>query len=217
MIIEEIVAWFYAFTQTYGYLGALVLSFISCLIIFIPIPYLLIVFWLSAPGFGLDPTILALVSALGATFGKSVIYYLGFGGRKLVGEERRRKLEYARLVMDRYGALAIFFFAATPVPDDALYIPLGMMGYSILKFFLLVFLGKFIMTLVITWGGYFAISWIGALLGGGGGIITLAITLIFIISSIYMTLKIDWEKIFVKYVSKKVKALEKIEAEEGCG
>jgi len=215
LIIEEIVAWFYAFTQTYGYLGAYVLSFISCLTIFIPIPYLLIVFWLSAPGFGLDPTILALVSALGATFGKTVIYYLGSASRKLLGEKRRRNLEYAKLVMDKYGAPAVFFFAATPVPDDALYIPLGMMGYSILKFFIFCFLGKLVLTLPITWGGYLSIRWIGVFHGHGGwSLVAAAITLILIIGSIYVTLKIDWEKVFMKYVSKKVKTLEKLKGEE---
>jgi membrane protein YqaA with SNARE-associated domain len=212
LTIEELIAWIYFLTQNYGYLGAAILSFLSSLILFIPIPYLLIVFGLSAPSFGLNPVVLALVSALGATLGKIVIYYIGVGGRKLLGEERRKRLEFGKLVVGKYGALAIFIFAVTPLPDDVLYIPLGLIGYNVLNFFLYCFLGKFLMTLVVTLGGEQSLAWSSRFfMERRGNIIGVVMTLILIVVSVYATIKIDWEKLFLKYAPKTMKVLKKLE------
>lgn len=212
MTIGDFIAWIYILTQNYGYLGASILSFLSSLILFIPIPYLLIVFGLSAPSFGLNPVILALTSTLGATLGKIVIYYIGVGGRKLLGEERRKSLEFGKLVVGKYGALAVFLFAITPLPDDVLYIPLGIIGYNVLNFFAYCFIGKFLLTLVVTLGGQYSISRASHFfMRERVDIIGVVITLILIIASVYATIKIDWEKIFLKYAPKPTEVSKKLE------
>jgi len=203
--IEDIVIWLFAVAVTYGYFGAFLMSFLGSLIFFIPIPYWLIVIWLTAPVFGLNPTILALTSALGATCGKLVSYYIGFFSRGVLSEKRQRQLDFARKVMNKYGAIAIFIMAVTPSPDDVLYIPLGMMKYNPLNFLILCFVGKFLLTLIITWGGRYSLSYIPMAFSAAGGIAGMIITLGFILLSVYATVKIDWEKIFMKYAAKKVK------------
>ncbi|MEM2850921.1 MAG: VTT domain-containing protein [Candidatus Bathyarchaeia archaeon] len=204
MSFEDIVNWLFAIAVSYGYFGAFLMSFLGSLVFFIPIPYWLIVIWLTAPVFGLNPTILALTSALGATCGKLVSYYIGFFSRRVVSEKRQNQLDFARKVMNKYGAIAIFIMAVTPSPDDALYIPLGMMKYNPLNFLILCFIGKFLLTLTITWGGRYFLSYIPMVFSTVGAIAGMVITLGFVILSVYATMKIDWEKIFMKYVAEKV-------------
>jgi membrane protein DedA with SNARE-associated domain len=200
LTLEEFAMWLYEIAQAYGYSGSFLLSFVSNLILFAPIPYLLIIFWLSATP-SIDPITMGIISAIGAALGKVAVYYIGRGSRKLLDEKEHKDLEFARLIMEKYGVTAIFLFAATPSPDDALYIPLGMMNYNILKFFISCLLGKILMTLVVSFGGHYSVGWMSSLLGGGG-VWSIAVTIIFIIASVYMTVKIDWEKLFYKYFSK---------------
>lgn len=205
-MFDQLTAWLYELARAYGYPGVFAISLLSSAIIFIPLPYLLVIFWLSAPALGLNPVFLALISASGATLAKMLIYSLGSGSRKLLSEDKRDHLEFARLVVDRYGAFAVFLFAATPSPDDALYVPLGMMRYSMAKFFVSCLMGKILLTLMVTWGGYFAIGWIGHVFAARGGMAGVAVTLAFILASVYVTLKIDWQKLFAKRILKKEKS-----------
>ncbi len=197
--MSDIALWLQLFAIEYGYFGSFIISIISNLILFVPIPYLIIIFALSTV---LDPLILGLVSALGATIGKIIIYHIGKSGRKILKESQKKKLEFARLIMEKYGPIAIFIMAATPVPDDILYIPLGMMRFDLLRFFIYTLLGKIVLTLVISLGGHFSITWISYFLGGES-VWGMIVTIIFIALSVYATAKMDWEALFYKYFSPK--------------
>jgi len=200
--LDEIIQILMALTINYGYLGAIILSFISNLIVFIPAPYLLIVFWLSSlPEF--NPTLIALASAFGAAVGKLVVYFISRSGRRLLSKNSIKNLEFAKKIMDHYGPMTIFIIAATPLPDDIVYVPLGIIRYSPLKFFLYCLAGKFLLTLVIAWAGHLSINWILKFLGGESRL-GILLTIAFIVVSVYATLKIDWEKIFVKYFEKRI-------------
>lgn len=204
-MLDSIVEWLFNLTTSYGYIGIFTASFLGNLLLFIPLPYLIIVFAFSNPAFGLDPALLAIASALGAAIAKLITYSIGYESRHLLAEQRRRKLEYARWLVERHGMLIIFLFAATPLPDDVLYIPLGMMNYSPLKFFTSVLAGKVILTLIVSYSGHYSIEWLMFLLNGGWlGVI---LTAIFITLSIYLTLKIDWEKLCLAFFSDKVESL----------
>jgi len=197
--LSDIALWLQLFAIEYGYFGSFIISIISNLILFVPIPYLIIIFALSTV---LDPLILGLVSALGATIGKIIIYHIGKSGRKILKESQKKKLEFARLIMEKYGPIAIFIMAATPVPDDILYIPLGMMRFDLIRFFIYTLLGKIVLTLIISLGGHFSITWISYLLGGES-VWGMMVTIIFIALSVYATAKMDWEALFYKYFSPK--------------
>ena len=55
---------------------------------------------------------------------------------------------FQRLVK-RYGASAAFVAAATPIPDDIIYIPLGLAKYNPKRFFVATLLGKIVLFYVI--------------------------------------------------------------------
>src|SRR5438128_11915220 len=45
--------------------------------------------------------------------------------------------------------LVAFIFAATPLPDDVAYIPMGIMKYSPIKTYISLYTGKFVLTLFV--------------------------------------------------------------------
>lgn len=179
------------------------MSLVSNLIVFVPVPYLLSVFFLSAHT-EINVVLLSLISGLGAACGKLIVFTVSRSGRKLVNEKSLHNLEFARMIMERYGFMAVFIIAATPLPDDIFYIPMGIAKFTFIKFFLACLAGKFLLTLVVALGGRYSISWIRGLIGPES-LLGVIVTILFIAGSVYLTIKINWEAIFVKYFLPKKK------------
>ncbi len=186
----------YQFALQFQYFGVFIVSFIGALSIIFPIPYTLVIYFLG--GF-LNPFFVALSGGLGSALGEFSGYALGYYGRNLISEERRKKMEYMVCLFRKYGFFAIFLFALTPLPDDLLFIPLGIMGYSFLKAFIPALIGKTLMCFILAYTGSLSIKFIRDLLGGGGWLEALLTALLLTIL-IVAILKIDWEKLFKKYV-----------------
>jgi len=187
------------FALQFGYLGIFIISFIGSVSIIFPIPYTIVIY---LSGAFLDPFFVAISGGLGAALGEFSGYALGYYGRTVVSKERRRKMEYMVKLFDRYGPAAIFLFALTPLPDDLLFIPLGVMRYPFLKAFVPALLGKTLMTFILAYSGQQSIELIKTVFGEAGWIgtvITAALLMVIIVAMI----KIDWEKHFEKHVSVK--------------
>ena len=60
--------------HTYGYIGIFLTSFLGSLIVFVPVPYFLVVAAASADHM-FDPTLIGVFSALGATAAKVIIFH----------------------------------------------------------------------------------------------------------------------------------------------
>ena len=99
-------------------------------------------------------------------------------------------------IFNRFGMPAVFIFALTPLPDDLLFIPLGLMRYNLWKVFIPCVLGKFLMSLIITHVGVAA----GAVFAEGEMIIAVA-TIILLILVVVAMFRINWEKLVAKYLS----------------
>ena len=183
----------------YGYLGVFVLSLIGTASIIIPIPYTLIIFTLSMTG-QWNLTLLILAGGLGSALGELTGYALGYFGRRVVSEERQRKMTYLVRLFDRYGPLAIFVFALTPLPDDLLFIPLGMMKYKLYKVFIPSLVGKFLMVFILVNSGSIAGNFFVNLFGESGTVWAMIITTILLVIAIIALYRVDWEKVLRKYV-----------------
>ena len=180
----------------YGYLGMLVISFLGAASIFFPIPYTSILLFLAMES-DLNPYLLALSAGVGAGLGEITGYYLGRFGRRLIGEERKRKLRALYQVIGEKGLIAVFIFALTPLPDDLLFIPLGLLGYPLLPVLLVCIAGKILMSLIITLFGRYSKGFINAYIGDSGLYSTLvAVALTVIVTA--LVLKIDWERVLLK-------------------
>ena len=188
--------WMEQFALQFGYLGVFLISLVGALSIIFPIPYTLIIYLLGSV---LDPLLVAVSGGLGSALGEFSGYALGYYGRAVLGEERRRKMDYMMKVFHHYGFAAIFFFALTPLPDDLLFIPLGIMRYRFVKAFIPALLGKMLMCFILAYSGRFSIGLIEVIFGEGGwlGVVITSALLIIVIVAL---LKIDWEKVFEKYV-----------------
>lgn len=171
------------------------ISFVCNSIPYISIPYLLILLTYitstSPPIF--ESIYLTILSALGASLGKIIIYYIGKGiGKLVIKDIDREKIQLFNKIASKGIFIAILIFAATPLPDDVIYIPIGLLGYNIVKFFIACFIGKtFITGIVVLFGDVlvytfkgFEINWISTV-----------IAIIISIMIILLIRKIDWSKL----------------------
>ncbi len=189
--------WMVQFALQFGYLGVFLISFIGSVSVIFPIPYTLAIFVL---GVILDPTIVAVCGGVGAAIGEFSGYAIGYYGRSIVNEQRQKKMDYMVKLFDKYGAAAIFLFALTPLPDDLLFIPLGVMRYPFWKAFIPALLGKTAMTFILAYSGQQSIELIETIFGGSGwlGTVITAVLLVVIIAAM---IKIDWEKLFERHIT----------------
>ena len=193
-------------SSRYGYLGIFLISLVGAVSIFFPIPYTVVIFTLGGLKVGeawvFEPVWIAVAAGIGSAVGEFSGYLIGIGGRKAISERYRKKMDLLVRIFNKYGSIVIFLFALTPLPDDLLFIPLGVMRYNIVKAFVPALIGKFFMNLIVAYSGRFSIQiirdifgvesdWISALIG-----IVLAIVLMIIVFVIMF--KTDWEKFLEK-------------------
>ncbi|MEM2104710.1 MAG: VTT domain-containing protein [Candidatus Bathyarchaeia archaeon] len=200
---QDAVSWLLETFLSLQYPGVFLISLIGSLSIFVPIPYTVVIFTL---GKTLEPVLIALAAAAGSAIGEFSGYILGWGGRKVISENYKKKMEFLVRVFDRYGPWAVFLFALTPLPDDLLFIPLGVMRYKMLKVFIPALIGKFFMSLIVAYSGRFTIQIIEDIFGIesslASAIIATVIAVILLIAIFILMFKVDWQKIFEKYAAK---------------
>ena len=138
----------FPFTPEVGYLGLAIVSFFGSLIPFVPIPSFVLVATMAV-GEQFDIHILVIIAALTSTAAKQIIFYISYGGRKIISEKTKKRMKPFQKLVKRYGGSAAFVAAATPIPDDLVYIPLGLAKYNPKRFFVATLLGKIVLYYVI--------------------------------------------------------------------
>ena len=136
------------FSSEVGYIGLTLVSFFGSLIPFVPIPSFILLITMSV-GDQFNIHILAILAALTSTLAKQTIFYVSYGGRKIISEKTKQRMLPFQKLVKRYGAGAAFFAAATPIPDDLVYVPLGLAKYNPRKFFVATLTGKLVLCYVI--------------------------------------------------------------------
>jgi membrane protein YqaA with SNARE-associated domain len=145
-----------------GYTGAFISGLIGTSSLMISIlPPQVVVFVLSEPSLGFNPLLIGIVAGIGAGVGQYAHYYIGEGGRYIIPKRYVEKIDEWRPRVERYGALLIFLFAATPLsPDDLVWIPLGMMKYPKKKALAASIAGKVLMLVAFAYAGHFGMHMI---------------------------------------------------------
>ena len=143
------------FSPELGYFGLSLISFFGSLIPFVPVPFLIFLATMAALGDQFNIHILALLSAISATAAKQIIFYLSYTGRRILKKETRKRMRPFERLVKRYGGAAAFIAAATPIPDDLVYIPLGLAKYNPKRFFLATFAGKVVLSYIVVLGSHF--------------------------------------------------------------
>ena len=99
---------------------------------------------------------IAFLIALAAALAKGIHYLITFFVSGHLSEKSQKRLDLEAGKIKRWAFLLLYLVAATPIPDEPVVIPLGLMKYSPPKFFLSYFLGK----ITITVAGAFLGSWV---------------------------------------------------------
>ncbi len=191
-----------AYIDQYGFPAIFFISLLSSLIVFIPIPYFVP---LAVAALQLDPTLVALTSTIGAVIAKVIIFRVSYYGGKIVNDKTRKRMHPFEILVSRYGWLASFLAAATPIPDDLIYIPLGFVRYSLWKFMVSLFAGKFLLTFAMAWGSRLSFPYVQLLIDQvRDPISALLVTIGFIAGSVIIILaiiKLNWEKLLARWIS----------------
>ena len=195
MNIDEL----FSFYDDFGYLGILLISFVGSIIVFVPIPYFPVLIT-AAFNDNLNPTLIALSSAIGAVIAKLIIFYASYYGRNMLSSKIKGKMIPLQRLLGRYGAIGAFIAAVSPIPDDIVYIPLGLAKYSPWKFAIATFLGKFVLNEMFVIGAiYFGKPFVNNMMSNSTNIDYLIVVTIASVAAlgaiIYCALKIDWAKI----------------------
>jgi len=136
----------------YGYLGAFLISLTLNATVILPAGNILI---LSVLGAALPSAIVVgLAGGAGAVIGEITGYMAGYSGRGLA--ERSKVYNRVEGWMRRWGALTILIMSVVPFVFDLAGIAAGVLRFPFWKFFLLCWLGRTILYIVVAllgaWG-----------------------------------------------------------------
>ncbi len=185
--------------KEYGALGTFLISLVGNAIPYSTVPYLV---FIAALGAGtenvVDRTLLTVLGGVGAALGKVAVYYMGRTASAVLSDAARQNLELFSSIFRRSVFVATFIFAALPLPDDLLYIPLGVARYNIAYFFIAVVLGK----VVITGMAVFFGSTLVALMESAyskNWLLSISVGLLATLVATLVIVKMDWQKILKTY------------------
>ncbi|MCV0411804.1 VTT domain-containing protein [Nitrosarchaeum sp.] len=194
----------FPFAPEIGYLGLVLVNFFGSLIPFIPLPGFIFLASMSV-GDQFDLHVLAILSALAATAAKQIIFYVSYQGRRIISEKTRKRMRPFERLVKRYGAGAAFFAAATPIPDDLIYVPLGLAKYNPKRFFIATLAGKLVLSYSIVFiSHHLGMSLVQPYLEDITDVTTVYLGII--VFGIMMTvvvvllLRLNWEKILGRFV-----------------
>ena len=192
----------------FGYAGILVMSFIIAVFFFLPIPYFPIPL-IASFNMKLDPHFISLAGTVGALLGRLIIFYLAYSGHNIITKKTKGRISSLEKLVSKYGWIGAFIAAITPISGSLIYITLGIAKYKPWKFAAAIFAGEFLYNEIIVFVGVFLgrpffdrillqfasstnISLENILIGIFLTTVSIGITL-------YLLLKIDWNKIIGKW------------------
>lgn len=187
------------FAPEIGYIGLALAGFLGSLIPFIPLPAF---FFLATMAVGqqFDIHIMVIIFAICTTSAKQIIFAVSYGGRKIIAEKTRKRIKPFERLVKRYGAAAAFIAAATPIPDDFVYVPLGLARYNPAKFFIATLAGKIILSyIIVLTSRSFGLSFVAPLIEDIDdpvmiylGIVIFAVAMTAVV---VLMLRLDWARI----------------------
>jgi len=193
----------FPFAPEVGYIGLTLVSFFGSLIPFVPLPSFLLLATMSV-GDQFDLHVLAIISAVTATAAKVIVFSVSYEGRRIIGEKSRKRMRPFERLVKRYGAGAAFFAAATPMPDDLIYVPLGLAKYNPKRFFIATLTGKLVLSYAIVFiSHYMGLSLVEPFLEDVEDVSTIyigiAIFAAMMTSIVILLLKLDWQRIMGRF------------------
>jgi uncharacterized membrane protein YdjX (TVP38/TMEM64 family) len=140
-----------------GYPGAFLVGLVSSAAMFAPVPGLLV---LAAMGTAMDPFMVGLLFAAGASLGELSGYFAGLAGQGAV--EKVKFYQQMERYMKKYGGVTIFVLGLIPnVLIDVAGMVAGALKMPWYKFLFWCFLGKVPKCLLVAYGGTAVMHFLG--------------------------------------------------------
>jgi membrane protein YqaA with SNARE-associated domain len=158
----------------------------------VPTPYTFVVCFSSQPFLEINtlvPFIIGFVASLGCLIGELIGYFVGRGAAELISEDKKENLKnYQQYLVNhpKLAPLLIYIFGLTPLNDDMLTIPLGLIKYDFKKTIFWIFIGKLCLMLIFAYN----LLKICTLIGGESWIISI-ISLYIIVVLVYLMLRVN--------------------------
>lgn len=193
----------FPFAPEVGYLSLALVNFFGSLVPFVPLPGFLLLATMSV-GDKFDLHVLAALSAVTATVAKQIIFFASYGGRKIIRKETRKRMRPFERLVKRYGAIAAFFAAATPIPDDLVYVPLGLAKYNPKRFFIATLTGKLVLSYtVVLVSHYLGLSLVEPVIENIDDATPIYIGMLIFAASmtavVVLLLRLDWNRILRRF------------------
>lgn len=183
----------------------MMVSFITNILFFLPIPYFPIPL-LAAFNKNLDPHLISLSGTAGAVAAKMIIFYLAYSGRNIITRKSKGKTISLQKLLGKYGWIGALVAPVIPFSENLIYITLGLTRYNPQKFAIAVFIGVLLYNEFIVWIGVFLgrpfvnsmISTFTNTDNPAAIIIALILSISGILITLYLLIKINWNKIIGK-------------------
>jgi membrane protein YqaA with SNARE-associated domain len=149
--------------------------------------------------------IVGLLIALSAALAKGIHYMITFFVSGHLSQKRQARLNADAHKIRKWAFALLFLVAATPLPDEPVVIPLGLMKYSPAKFFSAYFLGK----LTIAVAGAFIGQEANNLFSGWLSpeqifVASIVVSIVLTVVITVILLKVDLGKLTEKYLHRKL-------------
>ncbi|MFX1337713.1 MAG: VTT domain-containing protein [Promethearchaeota archaeon] len=180
----------------------LLITFWVCIIgnlLPIPTPYTWVVCYSSTPFLSINPLIpflVGIIASLGCLIGEMGGYVIGRSASEIISEEQKlnlRKMQDILINHPKIIPFLIFLFGITPLNDDLIIVPLGLMKYDVKKTIFFCWLGKLGLMLIFAYN----LLNICNLIGGESWIISI-ISLYILFGLIYLFIRVDFLKLILK-------------------
>lgn len=132
-----------------------------------------------------------------------ILYHLSYCGYNILSKDAKKRLFSLQKIVKSYGWISTFIGAVSPISGNLIYVSLGLAKYNPLKFASAIFAGKIMLNLIIVL--------ISIILGRPfidgiidvfhtrtitfNVVIEMVITLSLLFLSVFILLKVDWNKI----------------------
>ena len=203
---REVIANISRYPQFQDLASGLFITFLVCMIgnlLPVPTPYTFVVCFSAQPFREMNvfiPLLVGFIASLGCLVGEMGGYLVGRGTSELISPERSETLKnYQQFLVDhpKLAPLLIYLFGLTPLNDDMITVPLGLIKYDVKKTIFWVWLGKLGLMLIFAYN----LLNICMFLGGENWIFSI-VTLYFTVITVYLMLRVDFLEIFKKLKKK---------------
>lgn len=148
-----------------------------------------------------NPLMIGFLVAFAAATAKFIHYLVMFFAGRYVSEKRLKRIDVESPVLRKWAPIALFVVAATPIPDEPVIVPLGLIRYNPGKLFIAYFLGKLLVSFAGAYFGVFTHHILGSMIDEN---VLIVISIVLTVIVTVILLKVDVSKLVERKFKRKI-------------